>query len=387
MDITLHDIFLAYYDCRKNKRSKPGALAFEVDYEGNLFQLWLDICDGTYKPEPSTVFIVTKPVMREIFAASFRDRVVHHLVIGRLSSIFERKFIYDSYSCRVGKGTHFGIQRAYRFMRRCPEGWILKLDIRGYFMSINKNILWKKLSNLIDDEYTFTDIDIIKRLCHDIIFNDPTVDCIWRSPIELGDELPTDKSLFSAKAGCGIPIGNLTSQIFANFYLNDFDHFIQNECQIKFYGRYVDDFILVHKSVDYLKGMIPRIHDYLLEKLGLQLHEKKVYLQPCFRGVKFLGCYIKPSHIVVDHRTTTNFKSKLYQYSMNASDSIKPTQQEVEKYVASVNSYLGIMKHYKTYRKRRDILCNHIYEHWGRHILMNIKTFAKIIKKKKWKRK
>ena len=123
--IPIEDIFAAYYECRKNKRNKTGALQFEVDLEKNLVELWEEINSGTWEPRPSTVFIVEKPVIREIFAAAFRDRIIHHLVIGRLNSLFEKSFIYDSYSCRKGKGTHFGISRAVRFIRRTEPSWVL----------------------------------------------------------------------------------------------------------------------------------------------------------------------------------------------------------------------------------------------------------------------
>jgi retron-type reverse transcriptase len=306
--IPLEDIFAAYYECRKHKRKRSGALQFEVDLEKNLVELWQEINSGTWEPRPSTVFIVNKPVTREIFAASFRDRIIHHLVIGRLNPLFEKYFIYDSYSCRVGKGTHFGIARAERFMRSMTRNagrpaWVLKLDIRGYFMSINRSILYRKLSAFIDERYTAPDKNLIKDLCRIIIFNDPTQDCIRHSPRESWDDLPRDKSLFFSQEDCGLPIGNLTSQIFANFYLTGFDHFIKNGCGIRHYGRYVDDCVIVHHSRSFLKNLVQRIREYFAENLGLRLHPKKIYLQPCRHGVKFLGCFIKPSHTVVHYRT------------------------------------------------------------------------------------
>lgn len=147
--IKLEELFHAYFECRKNKRNTANALAFEIDYENNLVQLCKEINSGTYKIGRSIAFIVDKPVKREIFAADFRDRVVHHLIIGKLNHLFEKQFIYDSYSCRVGKGTHFGIQRIDKFIRQCSSNYtkdcyILKLDLQGFFMSINKTILFCK---------------------------------------------------------------------------------------------------------------------------------------------------------------------------------------------------------------------------------------------------
>ena len=378
--IPLEDIFTAYYECRKNKRNKTGALQFEVDLEKNLVELWEEINNGTWNPRPSTVFIVEKPVTREIFAAAFRDRIVHHLVIGRLNSLFEKKFIYDSYSCRKGKGTHFGISRAIKFVRRQETGWVLKLDIRGYFMSINRNILNKKLEYLINKNYHGYDKKRIKELCKIIVFNNPANNCIYHSPLSLWGKLPKDKSLFTAKKDCGLPIGNLTSQVFANFYLNEFDHFIKKDCGITEYGRYVDDFIIVHHSKEFLKKLIPVIQNYLKYNLGLVLHSKKIYLQPCRNGVKFLGSFIKPSHIVSNHRTVNNFKSALYKFNKLVKNH-KPDRDELTSFISSVNSYLGILKHYKTYRQRQYIVKKHISPYWYKHINIANINFVKIIKR------
>jgi retron-type reverse transcriptase len=382
--ISIDDIFAANRDCRKHKRNRAGALQFEVDLEKNLVELWQEIRDGSWSPGPSTVFIVDKPVKREIFAAAFRDRIVHHLVISRLNHLFEKAFIYDSYSCRIGKGTHFGIARVHRFGRREQQNgmirsWVLKVDISGYFMHINRNILFEKLSAFIDKKYHAPDKEQIKELCRRIIFNDPTEHCIRRSPPELWQGLPAGKSLFSAPKDCGLPIGNLTSQIFANFYLNEFDHFIKSWCGVRFYGRYVDDCVIVHHSKRFLVSLLPKLGRYLMSELGLTLHPKKIYLQPCGRGVKFLGCFIKPSHIVVHHRTITNFTHSLSGYNALARDH-KPDKEELTAFISSVNSYLGIMKHYKTYKKRQAVLRNNIAPQWHKLVALPA-GYCKIQKK------
>jgi retron-type reverse transcriptase len=373
-EIPLEDIFDAYYACRKHKRSRSGAMQFEVDFEHNLVELWQEINSGTWTPRPSTVFVMDKPVQREIFAASFRDRIVHHLVIGRLNPLFEQYFIHDSYSCRVGKGTHFGIHRAARFIRRCSfnntrKVWILKIDIRGYFMSINRNILYQKLAAFIDERYTAPDKALIQRLCYTIIFNDPTKNCVFHSPRSSWDNLPKDKSLFTAHKDCGLPIGNLTSQIFANFYLTEFDHFIKHRCGIRNYGRYVDDCVFVHTSRPALKRLVPVIRNYLAAELRLTLHPKKIYLQPCGNGVRFLGCCIKPSHIVVNLRIFDNFKTSIQKHNAVAYHH-KPDKVERAAFIASVNSYLGILRHYKTFRRRRHVLQRFISPRWYKHITL-----------------
>jgi len=379
--ISLEDIFLAYYDCRKNKRKKPGAREFEIDLEADLIRLWEDINKGNWQPGCSTVFIVKDPVVREIFAAPFRDRIVHHLVINKINPLFERVFINDSYSCRVGKGTHFGVARAEKYIRRYKNGYVLKLDIQGYFMNISRDILYNKLQTFINENYLQPDKEIILQLVEKIVKNDPTIGCVFNSPPEDWSALPRDKSLFHTAKNCGIPIGNLTSQIFANFYLNDLDHFVRSLSGMKFYGRYVDDCILVHTSGYYLKGIIPYIRGYLHNELGLTLHPKKIYLQPCCKGVKFLGCFIKPTHTVTNHRTIKNFKHRLFWANKLVVDH-KPSKREVERFVSSVNSYLGIMKHYKTFEKRWMLLENHISTLWKKHIKVSIARFDKIVRRK-----
>jgi len=345
--------------------------------EKNLVELWVEINSGTWQPRPSTVFIVKKPVIREIFAAAFRDRIVHHLVIGRLNPLFEKHFIYDSYSCRKNKGTHFGVARAARFIRRTEPSWVLKIDIRGYFMSINRKILYNKLELFINERYNEPDKERIKELCRIIIFNEPVKNCIYHSPLALWDKLPRDKSMFTARKDCGLPIGNLTSQVFANYYLTCFDHFIKKNCGIVNYGRYVDDCIFVHSSRTFLKSIIPKIKKYLWDNLGLTVHSKKIYLQPCKNGVKFLGCFIKPSHIVSNHRTVENFKHSVI-FHNNIALNHKPDKEERNSFISSINSYLGILKHYKTYNKRKHIVKNHISHLWFKHTYIPNMEIGKI---------
>ena len=219
------------------------------------------------------------------------------------------------------------LQTPVRFIRRTDKAWVLKIDIRGYFMSINRKILYKKLDSFINEHYHAVDKECIKELCRIIVFNEPVKDCVFQSRPGLWKQLPKDKSLFTARKNCGLPIGNLTSQVFANFYLTDFDHFIKKDCGIKNYGRYVDDCIFVHSSRTFLKSLIPKIDSYLNKNLGLKLHPNKIYLQPACNDVKFLGCYIKPSHTVINHRTVKNFKQSLITHNQTAVDH-KPNKEE-----------------------------------------------------------
>jgi len=179
----LLDLFRAYFDTRKNKRKTANALAFEADYEKKLFKLYEEIVNREYKIGQSICFIVDKPVKREIFAADFRDRIVHHLIFNYINPIFEKHFIKDSYSCRIGKGTSRGIKRVDHFIRSCSENyqkdcWILKLDIQGYFMAMDRNILYEKIeSKLKAVRNADFDVDLMLYLVRAVVFHDPTQNC------------------------------------------------------------------------------------------------------------------------------------------------------------------------------------------------------------------
>ncbi len=359
--IELHELFEAYFDCRKNKRNTANALAFEINYESNLVQLCQDINNGTYKIGRSIAFIVDKPVKREIFAADFRDRVVHHFIIKKINHLFEKQFIYDSYSCRVGKGTHLGIKRIDKFIRKCSKNYttdcyVLKLDILAFFMHINKNMLFQKLEKFINKKYNKPDKTLILHLCKQIIYNEPTKNCIIKGKRTNWDNFPNTKSLFHAKENTGLPIGNLTSQIFANFYMDTFDHYIKHDLKIKFYGRYVDDFVIVHENKEYLKTLLPKISFFLQTDLKLTLHPRKIHLQHYKKGILFLGNVIMPNRIYTRNRTIGNFYNSIAKWNILIRKNKKLTREELSKFQSSINSYLGIMKHYKTYKIRKQML-------------------------------
>ena len=362
-NLTVEEVFEAYYECRKTKRYSYGALSFEANYEENLVELYSELKNQTWKPGKSTCFIVNQPVKREIFAAPFRDRIVHHILIRRLNPYFEKYFINDSYACREGKGTHAAIERAAHFVRSVSKNntqsaYVLKLDIKGFFMSINQKLLYEKLEAFIikvTEQNPEMDRNFLLFLCRQIVFNDVCKDCMIRSPLKEWNDLPQDKSLFTAKNDCGLPIGNLTSQVFANFYLSEFDHFIKHKLKIKNYVRYVDDFVIIHKNKKYLKTLIPVIRRFLKNKLLVKLHPKKIYLQNVKVGFPYLGCFIKPEFITINKRVKNNFTEKLKMFWMLCEIS-KPTKELKEEIRASLNSYLGIMLHYKTWLfKNRQI--------------------------------
>lgn len=279
----MEDVFEAYFECRKKKRNTCNALAFESDYERRCVELWREINAGTYRPSRSIAFIINKPVKREIFAADFRDRVVHHLIAHRLVPLLEEKFIDDSYSTRKGKGTLYGIERVEEHIRLCSENYtrdcyILKIDIRSFFMKISKRRLYDLTEELLHERYGGNDLAILLYLLRETIFNRPEKNCIRKTPPQSWRGLPKDKSLFHSDGSCGLPIGNLTSQLLALNFLDGLDHLISEEWGVKHYGRYVDDMVLVHPSKEHLIEVKAKIAGWLSEH-GLSLHPRKIYLQ------------------------------------------------------------------------------------------------------------
>lgn len=363
------DLFMAYYEARKHKRNTVNQLRFELNFEHELLQLHDEIAGRTYKPRPSICFVVDVPVKREVFAADFRDRVIHHLLCGYIDPVLERVFVRDSYSCRKGKGTLYGIRRVAHFIKDCSENYtkdcfILKLDISGYFMNIDKDILAGQLSGMLSKEgierayagIPQPDWELVRYLIKEIIYQDVRQDCIVKGSPSDWDGLPLSKSLFQNPPGKGLPIGNLTSQLFSNVYMHVFDDYIASAPDIKYYGRYVDDFVIVHRDREFLKKLIPRIRDYLETSLHLELHPRKIYLQHYKKGVTFLGAVIKPNRLYAAKRTVSHFKKALHGFNSGMAPQELPDKGELLQMRSVVNSYLGVMQHFKSYNLKKKIL-------------------------------
>jgi len=344
--ISLEDVFAAYYECRKNKRRSLNALRFEMNLEENLVQLWDELNNGTYKIGQSIAFIVQQPVKREVFAANFRDRIVHHLVIRKLGVILDKTISPHSYSCRKGMGTLYGIKKVYQYVRQCSQNytcdcWVLRLDIRAFFMHIRHDKLCAMLTDLIRRNYFGRDKAILLNLVHQIVSYLPQKNCLIRGQKSNWNELPKSKSLFYGHVGRGLPIGNLTSQIFANFYLSPFDRFVSMQNGI-FYGRYVDDMVVIHQSKTVLLGLLTKIRAYLFQHYYLILHPRKTILQHFSKGFNFIGAFLLPRRIYAGRRLKRQFFRKI-QDVVNFS---------TDKTLSILNSYFGFLRHYKTLRLR-----------------------------------
>ncbi|MDP3956947.1 MAG: RNA-directed DNA polymerase [bacterium] len=357
------DLFQAYFDARRHKRGTHNALRFELNFEKELFRLHEELRDRTYEISHSVCFICEYPVKREIFAGCFRDRVVHHLIFNYLSPLCERLFMNDVYSCREGKGTSYGVARADHFIRSVSrnyhkDAFILKLDIAGYFMSINKDILSAKIEKIIKDfeEKIACNPEFLRWLVKKVIFHDSTKHCIVKGKREDWVGLPKTKSLFFAKQSCGLPIGNLTSQLFGNVYLSDFDHFISYSLGCRHYGRYVDDLLFVHRDKRFLLSLIPIVDEYLNTHLDLKLHRKKIYLQHVNKGVIFLGRVIKPYRIHIKKLIKGSMRRKILAWQTRLAANQVAAREDIPKLISSLNAYLGILKDASAYTLRKKFL-------------------------------
>ncbi len=351
MQVILENLYAAYFEARKNKRNTAEQLKFEANYEHYLHELYEQIISKTYKVKPCKAFVIEKPVYREVFAPQFIDRVVHHFIVLYINPQVEQVLIEDCYGCRKNKGTLYGIERAKKKMRSvtqnyAKEAYILKLDISGYFMNMNTTILYNQIQKLQLVENTACssfEKEVLHYLINEVIFTNPIHQCQINGNKELWKFIPNTKSLFHSPHGCGLPIGNLTSQIFGNIYLNDFDHWVKTDLGIKYYGRYVDDMYFMHNDKDFLKQCILKVQEKM-QTYGMLIHPKKIYLQHYTKGLEFLGRYIKPYRSYISNRTKNNFVKLIEK--INKTIVLEPkelTENGVLHYfLCRINSYWGL---------------------------------------------
>lgn len=353
--IDFETILEAYLDCRKRKRSTVGATEFELNYVHNLVELMNEVNSRQYRIGKSICFVVRYPRYREVFAGEFRDRVVHHHIALRLEPLFERIFCGRTYNCRKGKGQLAGVTQLAGDIREESENYtkdayVMKVDLKGFFMSIIKSKLAKMIDDFIVAHYEGDDKEDLRWLCNLVIMHRPELNCERRSPLWMWNFIPKEKSLFTNGEDRGIAIGNLFAQLFANFLLNTIDWKIDAVCVR--HNRYVDDISFVSKDKEKLLSTIPMLRTEL-GKLGLRLNEKKFYLQHYSKGVQFTGAVIKPDRIYVANHTINSFAFAVERLGKAAEMGMI---DDIKKNIASVNSYLGIMAHYNEYATKRRIM-------------------------------
>jgi len=350
----LEELIESYYDARRNgKRKTKNEHQLEVNEIDNLIILRNIIVARKYKPSRGIAFIIHDPVIREIFAAPFVDRIVHHFLYRHAIEWWEPRLWKGAYSCRKGKGTLAGVIDLQKNMRRVSRDGIVdtvivKRDIKGYFMSLDHARLYKRVMWGLKRQYPNGGklYRTLKYLWKEIIFDRPIEGVRIRGNEREWGELPLSKSLFYQPSGRGIVIGNLTSQLLSNIFLDMLDRFIVYELGYKNYGRYVDDFYIViakeHLPV-LLNEDMPKIINFL-ERLGLELHPKKQYEIPMKNGVDFLGAKVYFDHILPGRRTLSNLAIKTYRFATTG-----------EGKIAGFGSYDGLFAYYKAEKAIRKI--------------------------------
>lgn len=323
--ICLDNLLLAWQEFVIGKKYKKDVQCFGHDLFDNILSLHEDLEKGAYRHGGYQSFYVNDPKRRHIHKACVRDRLLHHAVYRILYPFFDKKFISDSYSCRIGKGTHKAINRfrqmAYQVSKNHTRTcWVLKCDIRKFFASIDHQVLIDILREYIADE------KIIWLLGNIIGSYKTSPTCIL--PLEKGEERR------------GLPLGNLTSQLFANIYMNEFDQWVKHKLRIKYYIRYADDFAFLSEEKDYLESLVPVIDNFLKNRLKLSLHPKKIFLKTIASGVDFLGWINFCGHNIL--RNTT--RRRMIRRMANC-----PTNEILQ-------SYMGLLKYGNTMRVREELL-------------------------------
>ena len=368
----LADLIVAYRDARRHKRAKFYQTNFEMNQERELVKLRDELLERRYVARPSSCFIIHDPKMREVFAAEFRDRVVHHLFYNYTHKLLERTFIADCYSCIEGRGMHYGVDRLRKHLLSCSQNWakpcyVLKLDIKGYFMSINRaRLLARCRKILLKQRRRGTEnVDVsatrgmnwglVDYLLESICMLNPVENCRVLGDRREWNLLPKDKSLFHSKPGCGLPIGNLSSQLFSNIYLGSLDDFMKRELKCRHYGRYVDDAFVISSSKEELYGIVPRVREFLRHELELELNENKVRVVDAYKGVGFLGAFVKPYRTYPATRTLRRMRGRMKSlFPADATSASLPVERP-QRVQARVNSMLGVLSHYDCWHIRKVV--------------------------------
>lgn len=353
--VTLDDVYAAYYDCRRHKGSTHGYMEYSLNYISNNYRLYVELNSGTYRIGKSKAFCVTRPKLREVFCAAFRDRIVHHLLALKFGELLDAELTDRAYTCRKGKGTDYGIDDVRAQIERVTDGykreaWILKCDLQGFFMSIDRRLLYNLLERTIRERYNGDDIEWWLWLWKLVVLHDPTKNCVKVGDLTLWNRLPKNKSLFTCGEGKGLPIGNLPSQLLANLLLADFDREVIDRLGSSGgYGRYVDDFVAIHPDRRLLCTVLQWARKYLHTELELTLHPRKISLQRASSGVRFTGVMIRPHRILPSQRTVEHLFSVIDEFGLCE----RPSAEELARYVNRINSLMGLIAHRTSYNIRR----------------------------------
>lgn len=310
--VTLRELHAAWREARRGKKPSANRLSFDSNWIDCLIDLQACLNAGAWIPAPPTCFVAQLPKAREIHAPDFADRVVHHWLVPQLERIYEPLFIFDSFSNRRGKGTHAAVDRLQTFARQVFSGqgggWYLQLDVRNFFNSIHRPTLYRLLKARMTRERVPL---VAQRATHALLRHGPLhAGVIMACTTAERGRIPAHKRMENAAPGCGIAIGNLSSQFFANVYLNELDQFVKHTLKARRYIRYVDDFVLVHESRTQLVEWQAQITEFLARRLRLAL-KAEVKLKPLSSGIDFLGYVVWSTHRVVRRRVVHHARTKL----------------------------------------------------------------------------
>ncbi len=322
----------AYQNASRGKRGRGATAAFEYVLADNLLQLQSELREQTYQPGKYNSFYIHEPKKRLISAAPFRDRVVHHALCSVTVFHYEKQFIPESYANRVGKGTHRALDRAEQFAYRFP--YVLQCDVKQFFPSIDHAILRKELEKMLPDESVFWLVDRILQSGRGVLSEEYEMTYF------------PDDDLFAAQRSRGLPIGNLTSQWWANCYLNPFDQFVKRELNCRAYLRYVDDFLLFAESKSQLWEWRAAIIERL-ERYRLTIHEENALPRPTEKGIPFLGFVVFPTHRLLKKRKGLAFQRRMKKIMRVSSN---------EQVKASVQGWTNHVRFGDTYALRESVL-------------------------------
>ena len=367
----------AYADCISNKMTSEQCTMYRL-HDEDLVELIRECKERRYEPKASICFLVTKPKLREIFAADFRDRIVQHWICLRIEPLLERRFASQSnvsWNCRKGKGT----QKAVGALRQdildvscnyTRQAWVGRFDIKSFFMSIDIRILEKYAIGFVRKYYQGGDLELLVYLLTITIRHRPQDNCVKHGDLPMWDKLPKHKSLFYVERFRGMPIGNITSQLLANFYMSFLDGYMVELCKPigARYERFVDDFAVVCRKKEEVLMLRDKASIFLKDKLNLEMHHDKVYIQDVTKGVSFVGSVIKMQRLYLSNRTVGGLVNVL-RHLQEVLDSIRNydlwNAYELEHYLSSINSYFGFMKGKSTYAIKRRIIKEHCPSFFG----------------------
>lgn len=355
---TFRALCSAWREARRGKKPSPDQLTFDSQWIGNLLELEERLNDLTWSPSPSTCFIAKAPKVREIHAPAFADRVVHHYLVPKLEAIYEPIFIHDSYSNRQGKGTHAAVAQLRRFVRQVSSGQssghYLQLDIANFFNTIHRPMLYRLLK--VRMERAGLPLHV-RHAVHALLKESPAKVGVRYACTEAERQaVPPHKRLENAAPGCGIAIGNLSSQFFANVYMDRLDQFVKHTLKAQRYLRYVDDFVLVHQDAEQLIEWQARIRKFLQAELRLELKAGSK-LAPLSSGIDFLGYVVYPRHTVVRRRVIGHCRAKLsaWEASHVREGRIHASLRDLEQLRSIWSSYAGHFSHANSYRLRQQL--------------------------------